>query len=318
MKNCPYCKAEIEDNARFCLYCMRSLNEKTAAAPLRKHRPWYLLILGVLLLGAVAVVLLLPKGNSTPISSSAPSGQLLQQSAATESTGTLVQIPDSSPTEDTTVPTEEVILPEDPQPQETPVSTKPVATKPPETVPTTTPTTAPTTEPTTEPTTAPSNDPYANFTKPQVAGTGKGFEYVLAAPWALEDVDYVNTNGDIAISRILNGWDDVVRIPSYIDGRKVVATRLHYPPGATTFYVPSTVKFIGQGDPFLLDWDESPFEYATSLQHLYLEGNNTHFDISLLPEGVTLHCSAKAKNRHGQYYKDIAADYGVIWEEWNG
>ena len=29
MKKCPYCGAEIEKNARFCLYCMRELEEKT-------------------------------------------------------------------------------------------------------------------------------------------------------------------------------------------------------------------------------------------------------------------------------------------------
>ena len=141
----------------------------------------------------------------------------------------------------------------------------------------------------------------------------------MAAPWALEDADYVNTNDDIAIADILPNWDDVVRIPSYIDGKKVVATRFHYPPGATTFYVPSTVKFIGRGYPFLLDWDESPFEYAGDMQHLYLEGNNTHFEMRhLIWSGTVLHCSAKAKNRYGQYYKDIAADYGITWEEWNG
>ena len=28
MKKCPFCDADIEDSARFCLYCMRPLTEK--------------------------------------------------------------------------------------------------------------------------------------------------------------------------------------------------------------------------------------------------------------------------------------------------
>lgn len=37
MKTCPHCQAKIEENARFCLYCMTSLDEKQRCATLRKR-----------------------------------------------------------------------------------------------------------------------------------------------------------------------------------------------------------------------------------------------------------------------------------------
>ena len=33
MKKCPYCNAVIEENARFCIYCMKTLNEKQIIKP---------------------------------------------------------------------------------------------------------------------------------------------------------------------------------------------------------------------------------------------------------------------------------------------
>ena len=59
MKKCPFCKADIEDNARFCLYCMKPLAEKEIiASPKEKKRKWPLLVAGVVLL-AICLCLLL-------------------------------------------------------------------------------------------------------------------------------------------------------------------------------------------------------------------------------------------------------------------
>ncbi|MGN0114712.1 MAG: hypothetical protein ACI396_05255, partial [Acutalibacteraceae bacterium] len=38
MKNCPFCKALIEDNARFCIYCMSPLDEKQEITPKKSQK----------------------------------------------------------------------------------------------------------------------------------------------------------------------------------------------------------------------------------------------------------------------------------------
>ena len=56
MKKCPFCKAELEDNARFCLFCMTQLDEKTIVSAKSKKKTT-LIIIGVL--AALLIVLFL-------------------------------------------------------------------------------------------------------------------------------------------------------------------------------------------------------------------------------------------------------------------
>ena len=56
MKKCPHCKAEIEENAHFCLYCMTSLDEKQVVLPPIKRKP-FLLIGGAVLLAVLILIL---------------------------------------------------------------------------------------------------------------------------------------------------------------------------------------------------------------------------------------------------------------------
>lgn len=57
MKLCPKCNAELDDNTRFCLHCMTSLDKKEQIPPpARKLRWWPLVLLGLLVL-CIAVLL---------------------------------------------------------------------------------------------------------------------------------------------------------------------------------------------------------------------------------------------------------------------
>ena len=48
MKKCPFCGADIEDTARFCLYCMQPLVEKEQILPHKKKMPQWLLIIAAI------------------------------------------------------------------------------------------------------------------------------------------------------------------------------------------------------------------------------------------------------------------------------
>ena len=66
MKLCPICKAELDDSARFCLFCMTSLDEKEQIQPpLLIKRRWLLVLVVCLVLcvASVAVIIAINSGN---------------------------------------------------------------------------------------------------------------------------------------------------------------------------------------------------------------------------------------------------------------
>lgn len=53
MKTCPHCKASLEDEARFCLYCMTSLDKKEVIVPAARRRKTPLWGVAVLLVAVL-------------------------------------------------------------------------------------------------------------------------------------------------------------------------------------------------------------------------------------------------------------------------
>ena len=91
---CPHCGAEIQENARFCLYCMKSLEEKTQLKPIKKSKIKWLIVveiaIAIVLIAGVIFTLCKPKEKKPYVQASettAESEQMTQQSEdPTEST----------------------------------------------------------------------------------------------------------------------------------------------------------------------------------------------------------------------------------------
>lgn len=71
MKKCPFCGADIEKSARFCLYCMQSLTEKEQIITHQKKKPqWFMIIAAIVMPILVFAVVLFNRqitlGNETP------------------------------------------------------------------------------------------------------------------------------------------------------------------------------------------------------------------------------------------------------------
>ena len=60
MKKCPKCKADIQEEARFCLYCMTSFEEKqTIETPKENNKRWLIIIAAVLALVLIVACIFL-------------------------------------------------------------------------------------------------------------------------------------------------------------------------------------------------------------------------------------------------------------------
>lgn len=142
MKQCPFCGADIEDSARFCLYCMTSLTEKEQILVHKKKKPQGLLILAAIV-GAAIILLLLLSRQNTPDAEN-QTQNTTQTLSTTEADTTPTTQATTEPTVEETEPTQAAT-----QPAEKP--TRPTEQGNISTKPSTQPTTQPT-EPETEPT----------------------------------------------------------------------------------------------------------------------------------------------------------------------
>ena len=316
MKKCPFCKAEIEDNARFCLYCMRTLNEKEVISPPQKKIwPWLLVAGGTLLLAVLALMLLLPKWQDTPqgetkaflsnhqTAKDTNSEQVpAEDTYAQPSTDAADQTPGQSPNDTPPAP-----MPNNTA-QETPEGTKPAVTP---TSPSQPQTPTQSTTPPTDPE-DPTEETIDESADPESPAAKVVYSYRAARSGDEYSAQYVNTGNDIVITGITQrSQDGIYNIPAYIDGKKVIANMANAfsNSNAKVVYIPSTLRVI---------WNHAFHGCALTdiyfTHNIYIEANAFRG----VPGELTIHCPANCQDRNLRYYKNSAANYGATWKEWNG
>jgi len=104
MKICPNCKAELDDNARFCLRCMTSLDEKEQIPPpVRQARWWPLVLLCVLVVVALVIAIVVLNAEPPAEPSESSNTSTAETSATRGTTDNLLPVPEDTETVSQTV-----------------------------------------------------------------------------------------------------------------------------------------------------------------------------------------------------------------------
>lgn len=302
MKNCPFCKAEIEDNSSFCLYCMTSLEEKQTiyASEYKNKRKIYITILSILLVVLLIIgILAFVWGNNTSDSMSSSATQDEQAPITTVSTDFSTESPSVKTTADTqhhiiVTPTQSKTDSVQQTTQQQPEPTHKETQTPEKT------------DPPSQSTPVPSNTIYTY----RQAKHGDDFS-----------VHYPITVNDIVITGVKSpAPDGTYIIPNTIDGKNVLAIS---PLAFSDESICNTVKQVIVPSSVKTIWNNA-FANCCNMTDIYLYGNsiyietNAFADTSKRNSTLTIHCSADCQDRNLRYYKNSASNYGAEYTEWNG
>lgn len=320
---CPFCGADLAENARFCLYCMTSLEEKQAIRQKKQnqHKRWLAVLAAVL----VFILILdsiwfmhtkkqpvtVPSGvwneaETTDVSSPNASvdtsvlggetdGGNVQGYANADDENTAARADGKSPAENTTH-------------SANPANGATGSGSPP---------TPPAATDSTNTTNSGGNSAAAT-----TAPTTAAVTYLYRNAQYGDDF---SVSADLENAVVITGVrtpsaNGEYRIPAQIDGKNVIAVMgLAFCDDSIKntvkkVIVPATVKTI---------WNYA-FANCYNLTDIYFCGNSIYTESDAFPEitkrtdTLTIHCAANCSDRNYRYYKNSAVNYGAQYEEWNG
>lgn len=299
MKKCPFCNAQIEENARFCLYCMKTLEEKQLIETPKENNKWWLYTLPVLvaLLIACSVFIFVKNDNLSDNASgtysfysddnnSLQNSSKNENSTVSDNTGVGSSIDSSSETltssNSTTTGTSSNASANEEVSSDDSDSSSDISTTP---------------------TTTTVSYTYRDAQYGDDFSVSTNLENCIV----ITGVETVSLNGEYIIPETINNKKVVAIMGLAFCDDNVKDT-------VKKVIVPSTVKTI---------WNYA-FANCYNLTDIYFCGNAIYTEAKAFAEEsnrngtLTIHCSANCSDRNYRYYKNSASYYGADYEEWNG
>ena len=330
MKKCPKCKADIQEEARFCLFCMTSFEEKqTIETPKENNKRWLIIIAAVLVLVliVISIVLFASKGNihndlnnnsnSSSFSSDSNISTDNNDTTSREQQGDEgVGGESSSPSSSSQTPnpsnnktsgnttTNNISTNSSSQSNSSTGNTNSNGSSGTATN-NSTPSTSTSTNST--PTNTQPKYTYIEATFQNAYPTGYGTMYAPENAIVIVKVNYKEESGNYII-------------PDTIDGKKVAAIM---PSAFSDSSISSSVKSVTLPATVRTIWNDA-FKNCYNLTDLYLKSAvigiyEDAFPLtSMRNEKLTIHCKRDCRDFNFYYYRNIAERYDATYEEWNG
>ncbi len=340
MKKCPKCKAEIQEEARFCLYCMTSFEGKqTIETPKENNKRWLYIIAAVLVLILIIVGILLFAQKDTPNNEgndTSTNSSISSDLDNPDSTTSSEQQNSDSQGNETSTPTSsnQTQTPSKNEGSTTNNSSGNTTTNNSSTSGNSQNSTTNNTTNSTSNSTSTNSTSSSNKTETENSNTSSSTSttttpsQTTTVTYAYRDAKYgddfsisANLENAVVITGIKNASaDGKYIIPETLDGKKVVAIMAlafcddNISSTVKTVIVPSSVKTI---------WNNA-FANCYNLTDIYFKGNAIYTESNAFPEKskrngtLTIHCSANCSDRNYRYYKNSASYYDADYEEWNG
>ena len=309
MKKCPKCKAEIGEEARFCLYCMTSFEEKqTIETPKENNKRWLIIIAAVLVvvLVVISIFLFAPKGNGSDNSNNNSNSSSFTSDSNTST--------DNNDTTSSEQQGNEGASGESSSPSsssQTPSSSNSATNNISGNTTTNNTSTNSSSQNNSATNSTPTNTQpkytYIEATIQNAYPTGYSAMYAPENAIVITKVNYKVESGNYTI-------------PDTIDGKKVAAVM---PSAFSDSSISSSVKSVTLPSTVRTIWNDA-FKNCYNLTDLYLKSAvigiyEDAFPLtSLRNEKLTIHCKRDCRDFNFYYYRNIAERYDATYKEWNG
>ena len=331
MKKCPKCKADIQDNAHFCVYCMTELDEKQTVSgdsSTRSRKPWWVILAAALLVVAIVVGILafaptfngdgdrLQKDGSSLQSNTSLDGASQDEpytsSEATASGDTSTESSDSS--EEATESTGSVSsTAENSSPVQSGTSSKSNSSD--------------------QANSSGQSNSLDQISSSQTASsetssTDEAEDELYKTMYTYRDAklgDDFYVGADLENKIVITGVvsaapDGQYRIPEEIGGKQVISVM---PLAFSGDEIKDTVKKVILPKTVKNVWNNA-FAGCADMTDIYFCSTavyvetNAFADPSARNGTLTIHCSADCHDRNLRYYRNTASSYKAVYQEWNG